>query len=308
MSLDPRRLLVLQAVRRTGGVLAAAHALHLTPSGVSQHLAKLEAETGLALLDRSRRGGGRTVRLTNAGRALADQAEQVAVALATAEREVDRLRSRTSGVVRIGGFASALNQLVAPVVASMALSDPAIEPQIVEVEETRGVTQLRAGELDFLLSERHPTDPVRRPRGLVEVDLARDPYRVVVPDSWPHTDRPDELLSGSWVATAPDQASRRRLERLCEDAGVTANVPHVCNDSGTMLALVAAGLGAAIIPELTLSYQPRQRVRVSTGLLDPGARILTVLRPRLTVGAPAAERFLAELQRLAATRVGDAGG
>ena len=286
----------------------AAQALHLTPSGVSQHLAKLEAETGLELLDRSRRGGGRTVQLTTAGRTLADHAEQVAEALVAAEREVDRLRNRSSGAVRIGGFASVLNQLVAPVVTAMAISDPAIEPHIVEIDDEVGLAELRAGRLDFMLSERHPTVPTRLPRGITEVDLLRDPYRIVVPDSWSATDQPETLLAGAWVATEPGQGSRRILERLCEDSGVTLSMRHVCRDSATMLALVAAGLGAAIIPELTLSYQPRHRVRVSTGVLDPGARILTTLRSRSSLGAPAAERFLSELQQLAATRQGSGTG
>ena len=299
--------MVLQAVRRTGGVHAAAQALHLTPSGISQHLAKLEAETGLELLDRTRRGGGRPVALTSVGLALADQAEQVSVALAAADREVERLRTGTSGPVRIGGFASVLNQLVAPVVTAMAVSDPAIEPHIVELEEAAGLVELRAQRLDFLLSEREPHSPLRRPRGLVEVDLVRDPYRIVVPASWRTGDDPRELLSGPWVATPAGQASRVTLERLADDAGVRLWVPHVCTDSGTMLALVAAGLGAAIVPELTLSSPPRQRVRVSAGVLDPGSRILTALRSRTSVGAPAAERFLTELQRLAATRRGSAG-
>ena len=68
MTLDPRRLLVLRAVHRHGGVLAAAERLGLTPSAVSQHLARLEAETGLALVDRSRLGGGRSLAGSAAGR------------------------------------------------------------------------------------------------------------------------------------------------------------------------------------------------------------------------------------------------
>jgi len=59
MQIDPRRLAVLGAVANAGGVLAAATVLHLTPSAVSQHIARLEADTGVVLLDRSRLGGRR---------------------------------------------------------------------------------------------------------------------------------------------------------------------------------------------------------------------------------------------------------
>lgn len=79
--------------------MAPARALHLTPSGVSQHLSKLEAEAGVPLVDRTRRGGGRTLTLTPAGRALADQAEHLATAMSSAERELDRFEEHRGGTV-----------------------------------------------------------------------------------------------------------------------------------------------------------------------------------------------------------------
>src|SRR4051812_23023619 len=101
MPLDAHRLLVLRAVRRAGGVLPAARALYLSPSAVSQHLTRLEAETGLSLVDRTRRGGGRALELTAAGRALADEGDRVAEALADAERAAMALRGERSGPVRV---------------------------------------------------------------------------------------------------------------------------------------------------------------------------------------------------------------
>ena len=68
MEIDPRRLIVLRAVERHGGVVAAAAALHISPSAVSQQLVLLERETGFALIDRSRRGGHRSIQFTTAGR------------------------------------------------------------------------------------------------------------------------------------------------------------------------------------------------------------------------------------------------
>src|SRR5262245_13376909 len=119
MPIDPRRLLVLRAVRRAGGVLPAARTLHLTPSGISQHLRRLETETGLTLVDKSVRGGGRSLQLTADGLRLAAEADRVADALADAERVADQLSGRRSGPVRIGGFASALDVLVAPAITAV---------------------------------------------------------------------------------------------------------------------------------------------------------------------------------------------
>ena len=297
--MDPNRLLILRAVQRTGGVLPAARALHLTASGVSQHLSKLEAEAGVPLVDRSRRGGGRPLRLTAAGRALADQAEQLAAALASAQREVDLFKEQRGGTIRVGGFASVLNQIVAHTVVSLALTDPDIDPRIFEVEEADGVGQLAAGKLDLLLAEKPEPHHPARPASLVETDLMRDPYRVVVPVAWPEQITAEEILSGPWVLPSSESPSRQALERVATAHGVTLDVRHIAHQAGTMLALVSAGLGAAIIPQLTLTHHAHGQVRFHPGPLDPGARTITVLRPRDT-DPPAVDRLLPELRRQAA--------
>src|SRR5688572_26730362 len=99
MRIDPRRLVVLRAVADAGGVLAAASVLHLTPSAVSQHIARLEAETGVTLLDRSRLGGRRSVGLTTAGRLLARHAARLTDVLAAAEHDLAALTGQVSGPV-----------------------------------------------------------------------------------------------------------------------------------------------------------------------------------------------------------------
>lgn len=277
MQIDPHRLMVLRAVARAGGVLPASRALHLTPSGVSQHLAKLETEVGVELVDRSRRGGGRSLALTAAGRALARHAETLAGTLTAAEREMDRFKQPRSGPVRIGGFASVLTALVAPVVLALTISEPGIEPLVHEVDEDDAVGRLRDGQLDLVVAERGAPERPTRARGVREVVLMRDPYLVVLPAGWPPDEDPRELLRGPWVGLAPNNASRQNLERLCAEHDLELDVRHECRDSTTMLALVAAGLGAALVPQLTLRHHVRSNVRVDTRLLDPGARVLTVL-------------------------------
>ena len=294
MFLDPHRLLVLRAVHRTGSVQAAAAALHLTASGVSQHLTRLEAESRLALLDRSRRGGGRTVVLTTAGLALAGRAEELAVALADAEREADRQRDGTEGTVRVGGFPTALGAFVVPALKELAVSDPALQVQVVEVDADEGAQLLRAGELDLLLSERfaEATTPGSGPHpGLVEDDLRRDPFRIVVPRVWTRPATLEELLAGAWVTTPRRHAVRHVLDGLAGRHGVATGHLHLCMEARTVLALVAAGLGAAIIPELALSYRPSDGVDPYTTADDLGARVLTVVGPEHQHRSAATQRF-----------------
>ena len=301
MPIDPHRLLVLRAVHRTGSVQAAATAMHLTASGVSQHLTRLEVEARIPLLDRTQRGGGRTVRLTEAGLALAQRADDVAVALAEAQREVDRLREGTAGSVRIGGFATALGQLVVPTLKQLAITDAALQVQVIEVGAREGVNLLRAGDLDLLIGEQYTesTTPAPAPYpGLIEIELYREAFRIVLPELWATPGSIEELLAGTWVTSASHQPPRQMLDRLCSRYAVTPGQQHICFESQTMFALVAAGLGAAIVPDLTLAYLSTEGVTVYASAVDVGTRILTVTGSRREHLAPAPQRFLAALQEV----------
>jgi DNA-binding transcriptional LysR family regulator len=278
MRLDPHRLLVLRAVQRAGGVLPAARALYLTPSAVSQHLTRLEAETGLSLVDRARRGGGRSLALTAAGQALAEQGERLAEVLAEAERAAMALRGERSGPVRIGGFATVLRRLVGPAVVDLAIAEPSIVPTVTEVGGAEGLAQLRAGELDLVILERRPD--ATPPRGVVAEDLLRDAYRVVVPASWPVHDDAETLLRGRWIAGHEGTPARAALDALAAAAHTPLDIRHLCDEFTSMLALVGAGLGAAVVTDLVLEFLPLTNVRVSAGPLDPGGRIIYVAHRR----------------------------
>jgi molybdate transport repressor ModE-like protein len=296
MRVDPHRLLVLRAVQRAGGVQAAARALYLSPSAVSQHLARLEAETGLSLVDRTQRGGGRKLALTAAGRGLAEQGERVAEVLAEAESAVMALRGERVGPVRIGGFATVLRRLVGPAVVDLAIAEPAIVPAVTEVTEQAGLAQLRAGELDLLILERWPGTPA--PRGVATVDLMRDDYRIVVPASWP--DEVD-VLASPWIAGSEGTAARSALATLASAAGARPEIRHVCDEFASVLALVGAGLGAALATDLVLDLLPIGGVRVIASPLDAGARLVSVAhrRGRAEPG-PAATAVLEALRAHAA--------
>ena len=280
MSLDPRRLLVLHAVHVSGSVQAAAARLHLTPSAVSQHLSKLEAEAGLALIDRSRLGGGRSVGLTATGHALAQHADQVHTALTRAAESLTRLRGGPTGAVTVGAFPTAVRHVLAPVVAVLAAQHPTLTLRVVEANEPAALHDLAAGRLDAVILERDSEAPDRSTTGLAERPLLRDAYRVVVPACW--TDRTDsDLLTGPWVGGPAGSAARAALDRLSGPSRAPAGqrapaVLHECLEFPAALALVAAGLGAAVVPDLALEQLGHDDVRVHRGALDAGARVLTV--------------------------------
>lgn len=299
MPVDPQRLLILRAVRRAGGVTNAAQILRLTPSGISQHLAKLEAEIGVPVVDRTGRGGGRPLRLTAVGHTLADHADSISDTLSEVERDLARFRQSPAGSVHIGGFSVVLSQLVAPTVMRLGADIPAVRFQISEMAEEEGLSALTAGELDLLLVQR--STKAARPRKVREVDLLRDPYKVVVPASWPETTDATALLSRPWFTTTYDRASRDVLERMCAEHDIPLDARDIGRGTApTLLAFVANGLGGAIVPELTLSQHPSSRIRTADGISDPGARTLSALY--MAGNSPLLDQIVAELRRTASHR------
>lgn len=295
MPLHPQRLLILRAVSRSGSIAAAADVLHLTPSAVSQGVAKLEREAGVALIDRTKRGGGRPVSLTAAGAELAHHAENVVDALVAAEQSVSRYGASRVGTVKVGGFASALIAIVAPVVSELRVSEPSIELEIHEVAETEGLSAMRRGELDLLIAERPQPDQPISVREVTETFLLRDPYRVILPPDWSPSMSVEELIRGPWIAGGSEYSSRRTLDEISQRMGVQLRIAHPCRESPTMLSLVSVGLGAALVPQLTLGAHSSPSVQLTSGQLDPGSRVLSVLAKPRTLNDSAVSHVLDKL-------------
>jgi DNA-binding transcriptional LysR family regulator len=251
--IDPRRLRVLQAVAAHGSVAAAASALHLTPPAVSSQLLALERETGTSLVDRA----GRTVRLTAAGRLLAAHGERIAAQLRQAERDLAELTGRAGGPVRIAAFQSIMGPLIGPALRVLAATSPAVQPAVAERYGPAAVAALRLGDLDVVLTEYDAASPPPAEPGLGLRHLAFDPYLLVIPPDWQITPRSLRDLAGRpWVAGPPGTACDHALQRLAAEAGLATPAGDVCVEFPSVLALVAAGRGAAIIPQMALGQAP----------------------------------------------------
>ncbi|MEU4543270.1 LysR family transcriptional regulator [Nonomuraea dietziae] len=260
MEIDPRRLRVLHEVARRGGVMRAAEALHLTASAVSQQLAQLEREVGLALIDRSQR----RVSLTPAGRVLAGYAERVEEELAEAKRELTHFSERLAGPVTIAAFSTVITHLLVPALRSLAVRHPQITPVIQETYGAPALRELRLGGVDVLITERDAGLPAPARPSLTSRTLHIDEYRIVVPPDWPAMPRTVADLAGApWVAGLPEQACGQALERLAALHGFEPRRVHVIEEFPPTLALVAAGHGVAIVPALALLDVPEGFVRVS---------------------------------------------
>jgi molybdate transport repressor ModE-like protein len=252
MEIDPRRLRVLLAIARTGGVLAAADELGITPSAASQQLNKLEDETGHALVVRTPKGSV----LTPAGLAMAEAAEEIEHALNAARARMEG-GAELSGVVRVGGFTSFLRTVVIPHLPDWRLQYPQLQIRIVEDDLPALMRLLRQRGLDAVVVELDSMTAEQRslPAGVSEEPLLDEPWKLVVPSgALLDTENIDlARLPMPWLGVEPSAANAAVIGRLRRATGAQVETVHQYQDTLTALALVAAGEGAAVVPALALS-------------------------------------------------------
>src|SRR5215216_6044636 len=249
-TLDVRRMRVLREVAERGTIAATARALAFTPSAVSQQLAALEREAGVALLDRQ---GGR-VRLTEAGRRLVARTEAILAQLEAASAELAAAADVT-GDVHVAAFPSAERALLAPAVALLGRRHPDVRVRTTELEPEASLPALRLGDVDLAISHEDVSRPAPPDPRLERVDLLEDPLRVALPRGHPAAAGAvplARLANERWVATPRGTACRAILEHACGKVGFAPEVPFHANDFGVLAAYVAAGLGVAMVPELAL--------------------------------------------------------
>jgi molybdate transport repressor ModE-like protein len=240
--LDVSRLRVLVAIARTGSVTAAAKELHYSQPSVSHHLARLEAETGAQLVRRA----GRGIRLTEAGRTLAERGAEILGRLDAAEAELSAHVGLSQGRVRLAAFPSALGTFVPEAAALLATRHPGLRVSLTEAEPPEAVRMLRAGYVDVAVIFRY--DLESEDDGIGTRRLLDEPSYLVTaeetqPDLSAHAD--DEWIAGC-------DRCRLHLLDMCSRAGFDPRVSFTTDDFVAVQALVAAGLGVTTLPGLAL--------------------------------------------------------
>jgi DNA-binding transcriptional LysR family regulator len=251
--LDVARLRVLVAVARKGSLTAAAKELHYSQPSVSHHLARLEAETGARLIQRA----GRGIRLTEAGRLLAERAADILGRLdATAEELAAHVGLR-SGRVRLAGFPSALGTFIPKAARVLSGEHPDLRLHLTETEPPEALRLLRAGRVDVAVIFRYD-DTAPEDGGLHLIHLFDDPSYLV--SSGPAGELADH--AESWWIAGCDRC-RSHLLDLCEKAGFEPRISFLSDDIVAVQALVAAGLGLTMLPGLALSAHRNPEVEVA---------------------------------------------
>ena len=275
--LDVTRLRVLVAVARHGSVTAAARELNYAQPSVSHHLARLEAETGVRLIQRA----GRGIRLTDAGRLLADRAAEVLGRLDAAENELAAHAGLSAGRVRLAAFPSALGTIVPAAAAMLRAEHPGMDVRLTEAEPPEALRMLRAGYVDVALVFRHVQGPAG-PAGAEENGtrgrlVLEEPIHLVTRGraacAAPGEHHAEEVRSGSAPADLARYAGHRwiagcdrcrvNLITQCSVAGFTPKIAFTTDDYVAVQALVAAGLGVATLPDLALRAARHPGIRTT---------------------------------------------
>ena len=246
--LDVRRLRLLSELSRRGTIAEVARVVGYTPSAVSQSLALLEREIGVALLERD----GRRVRLTPAAHGLVARTDRVLTELDAAAAELAAEQGAVRGSIVVGAFPSAAAGLVVPAVRDLRMRHAELECTVREHEPEDGIPLLRSGALDVLVSERYDDVAPAPFGGLEEHRLMSEPLLLMLPAGHPAGDPAalHALADEPWIAGLAGTQFAAALDHACHAAGFAPRVAHRADDATLHHALVAAGLGIGLLPEL----------------------------------------------------------
>jgi DNA-binding transcriptional LysR family regulator len=252
--IDVRRLRLLFELSHRGTITAVAEALAYTPSAVSQQLATLEREAGVPLLERT----GRRVALTPAGVLLARHAESVLAVLEEASAALAATRSSLTGPLRIGAFPSAARTILPPALVALGGEHPGLELMVTELDPVAVPGALHAGALDVALTFVYDYVPAEPDPALDLEPLLEESLYLAAAAGQCGTAGTSihDWRDAPWIAGSPGTLCHTMVIRACQACGFTPRIRHHADDFATVLALVAAGQGVSLIPQLGVAVTP----------------------------------------------------
>lgn len=265
MELSLRRLQMLRELHRRGTMTAAAAALHYSPSGVSQQLAQLEREVGVALVERV----GRRVQLTDLGLVLLEHAEEILGAVERATAALEQAQEGVSARLAVGVWASVAAGLLPRSLKLLADNHPGIVVNTTELIPEESADAVREGRFDLSFVIDYSDHQMDWDPSLTRVVCAVERLHAAVPSgSLPQeTVSLTELADYPWILAGPRSHFGQAVRAACHRQGFEPRIAHTVEEQPTALALTAGGLGVTLVSDLALS------------LLPPGVDIVALDRP-----------------------------
>jgi len=285
LGVELRHFLALEAVAREGSFGKAALALGYTQSAVSQQIAALERIVGQRLVERP--GGPKPVSLTEAGRLLLKHADAIAARVAAAQADLTALGDGEAGTLRVGVFQSVGQRILPELMRRYLLAWPQVKVSLTEsANDEELLTLVERGDLDLTFSD------LPLPEGPFEsVELLRDPYVLVVATGSPFADRDTpptvrELAELDLIG----HKHCRTIKQLEANIKLPLTFVFRSDHNQTVQALVASGVGSALVPKLTMDPEDETTQLIDIPKLPP--RVIALAWHRDRYRTPAAHAFV----------------
>lgn len=297
--MDLIRLKMLRELSRCGTMAAAADALCLSPSAVSQQIAQLEVEAGVALTERV----GRGVRLTPAGLALVGHAERVMVVLDEAKSEMAQLRREIAGELRVAAFPSIASAVMPQAIMALRTVFPRLHISLEEMEPIDGLAALRSWRADIaLIDDLSAGLDSRSSSGTGQVRLTEDVLYALVPERHALARRRSlsvsDLKQEFWALDSTSSAYGDFILNLCRRNGFEPRLSASCKGFELVAAMVASGCAVSVASGLRVA---RKLEGIRAIALRPEVRRrISVAYRSGEKEHPAVKVFVEELVRVAA--------
>ncbi len=249
MDFDTGRLRAFLQIAERGTVASAAEALGYTAPAVSQQLSKLERQLGASLFDRV---GGR-LRLSARGESLVPIARQI-LDLSSQAEQTNNVPGTHNREVVVSSFASAIRELLIPVMQSKLAKRTRFVVR--EAEDEVALRDLRLGDIDLAIVQEYEGGQSTRSSRLTYTPILQDRLRLLAHGSVSPSIQLDELATTSWLVNGAGTRCEEATQQILRAAGIVPKITGHVGDNHTLLALVAAGHGATITPELVIASAP----------------------------------------------------
>jgi DNA-binding transcriptional LysR family regulator len=257
--MDVDRLGLLRELAERGSISEVAKATHRTASGISQQLRKLEAEAGLPLTEKV----GRGIALTDAGRALARSAAEVAIAIERAEALWDEFRNDPGGSVTLSTFPTA-GQMLLPGLLKRVENIPGLTLHCSDQDPVSEGFPALTADFDIVLTHSSKPAQVWADTNVVALPLMTEPLNIALPPGHRLADRevlvPADLVGEKWIGVPQGFPFERTLDEIFDASGIPGEVVQRFGDTRVTEAFVAAGLGVAVLPAYTAAGAYRDRI------------------------------------------------
>lgn len=270
VGLNLRRLRVLLELSRLDSMGEVADALGMTTSSVSQHIAALASEVGSALVEPV----GRRVRLTPAGRRLAEHAVTILAAVEAARRDLDS-SGEPEGVVRVAGFATGIRRSLLPGLVEIDAGSPGVVVHMSEYEPLEALDLLGRDDVDVALVYDYNLGPLALRNDMTAQQLWSLPWGLGVP-SPARRGHLSAYADHDWIVNSRNTADEDVLRTLASMAGFSPRILHRIDSLELVEDLIVAGHGIGLLPR---GRATRRGVRVLP-LRDPAVtmRVYAVVR------------------------------